>query len=276
MEESMNADSFLSNTIKRVFKPKQVLSASAWMEQNIVLSTRSSALAGKYRFSHTPYWRFICDLIDNPRVRKIVIRKSAQVGASTLLANALLYYVCNKNFPILYTGVSNESVKSFSERDLIPRFNDCEAIKEFLPSNTDDFKKLEFAFKSCTVRLVGAGSAQALASRPIAIAIADEVDKYASLESFGEAPSLNLIEARTITFPNDKKIFVVSTPTVASTSVIESEYLKGSQHKFFITCKHCQAKQVLDFKNIQWPSDCKDKEGVYDLDRVEKIGRAHV
>ena len=95
------------------------------------------------------------------------------------------------------------------------------------------------------------------------------------MESFGEAPSLNLIEARTITYPHDKKIFVTSTPTVASTSVIEAEFLKGSQHRYYVTCPACQEKQILEFKQVRWPDDCKDKDGCYDLDRVEREAKYH-
>ena len=239
------------------------------MERNIYLDTRSTAQAGYYRFRNTPYWKFIVDCAANPRIRKITIKKSAQVGATTLLANLILYYVCNAHYPLLYVSATATAAQKFSERDLRTRIEHCEAVQELRPANSDLEKNLEYQFKSCTVTLTGTGSAQGLAQMPIAIALVDEADKHESLASFGEAPALSLIEARTISFPNDKKIFVTSTPTIASTSVIQAEYLKGTQHLYYVTCPHCQQQQTLDFfKGVKWP-DTKDAEGMYDLNRVE-------
>ena len=116
--------------------------------------------------------------------------------------------------------------------------------------------------------MIGAGSPSKLASNPACVCIIDEADKTTDFASQGEAPALELAEDRTISFPNDRKFIVLSTPTVKKSSVVESQYLLGSQSKYFVACPHCHREQVLEFKRIKWPSDCKDANGERDLDRV--------
>lgn len=266
----MRAKTVLSDILRKTCKPRVIPPADVWVEREIRLSAKTSQLAGKYSLRHTPYLRRLYQDVSNSRVRRIVVKKGAQLGLTQFAANALLYYVGNHTVPLLMIMPSKESAQQFCERSLTPSLLNCEAIKPFISSNPDDLKKTEYLLDSCIVRVIGAGSPSKLASNPACVAIIDEADKMENFASKGEAPALELAEDRTLTFPNDKKVIVLSTPTEENLSVVHSQYLLGSQSKYFVACPHCHGAQVLRFEQVKWPRDCKDETGNYDLDRIER------
>ena len=268
---SSRASEVIGNLLQQIFEPRENISPADWVEREIRLDAKTSNKAGRYSLRHTPYLKKIYEDIGNPRIRKVILKKAAQVGATQFANNILLYYVCNHTFPILMIMPSRESAMQFCERSLTPSIFNCQAVQEYLTGKDDDLKKTEFLFTSCIARVIGAGSPSKLASNPACLCIIDEADKMETFESIGEAPALELAEARTISFPNDKKIVILSTPTSENTSVIHSQYLLGSQSKFFCTCPRCGSEQTLAFENIKWPEACKTEQGSWDLDSVERL-----
>jgi len=259
----------VSDILKKVFKPKEKLKPSDWVEGNIRLSSFTTTLHGQYSLRHTPYLRQLYDDIGNPRVRKIVLKKSAQIGATQFANNVILYYVCNFALNILMFMPSQTLAQQFCERSLTPTIHASPVVGNFLTGNEDDLKKTDFLFTSCIARVIGAGSPSRLSSNPAAIVIVDEADKLKDFASEGEAPALQLAEARTISFPNEKKILVMGTPTEENSSVIHSEFLKGSQSYFYVTCPSCNLEQILRFENVRGFEECKLEDGSYDLDLLE-------
>ena len=63
-----------------------------------------------------------------------------------------------------------------------------------------------------------------------------------------------LAEARTRTFAR-RKIFIVSTPTIAGVSTIEREYEASDQSRYFVPCPHCGHRQWLRFEQLRWERD---------------------
>jgi hypothetical protein len=59
-------------------------------------------------------------------------------------------------------------------------------------------------------------------------------------------------EARARTFGWRRKMFLVSTPTIAGLSRIEREYLATDQRRYFLPCPHCGAMQWLRFERLVW------------------------
>ena len=269
---SSRAVEIITGILARCFKPKEDIPPSDWCERNIRLDAKTSNLAGRYSLRHTPYLRQIYDDVGNPRIRKIILKKSAQIGATQFANNILLFYVCNFTFPLLMIMPSKEAAQQFCERSLTPSIYGSSEVKKCLTGNADDLKKTEMLFSSCILRCIGAGSPSKLASNPACLVIIDEADKMEDFESQGEAPALELAEDRTLSFPNDKKIIVLSTPTTENTSVVHSQYLLGSQSKYFVQCPHCQQEQTLRFEQIKWDA-AKLPDGTYDIDKVEQSTR---
>lgn len=63
-----------------LWKPPPRLTVSQWADRFRRLSAESSAEPGQWRTDRAPYQRGIMDAVSDPRVREIVVMKSAQVG----------------------------------------------------------------------------------------------------------------------------------------------------------------------------------------------------
>lgn len=53
-------------------------------------------------------------------------------------------------------------------------------------------------------------------------------------------------------FSRFSKMFLVSTPKIAGTSLIEREFIASDQRRFFVECPHCGEFQWLKFERLQW------------------------
>jgi len=186
-----------------------------------------------------------------------------------------MYVISKIPGPIIYASANRELAKSWSERELIPRLKECKATREMLPENSDDFRKNEMHFKSCSLALVGAQSAGALAGRPAQYIFGDETDKWPQ-ESVEEAAALDLLDARTHSYRGIEKKVFASTPTTP-TGVIWTEYLKGPQLNLAAQCPACLESFPLEFfpddekrGGIRWPPEHKDLLGNWDKDAVER------
>lgn len=252
------------------FKREEILPIDEWVEKHIRLTKRQSTHAGRYSLQRTPFFRQIYKDLADPYIRKVVLEKSAQVGASTVLGNVVLYYACNYTLPIAVIFPSQAMSQQFSERVLHPSLETTEPIKDILTGTSDDIRRSEFIFKTCTLKVIGGGSATKLSSNPVAILAVDEADKFSSIP--GEADALELAEDRTLTYQETKesKVFVCSTPTVSHSSTIHSQFLEGDQNYYYVPCPHCNHSQRLVFGNVKWDETAKNKDGEWIMSRVEK------
>lgn len=263
----------LKSDFRGLWKPVARKSPVEWCEDNITLDPRFSPRPGRFSFEFTPYLKKLHEWYGDRSVRQITFVKSAQVGGTTLLANLIQYSVAADPGPILYVTSTAENAKSWSERELIPRIRSCSAIRPLMPEDPDQFKKTEMQFKGSVVKLVGAQSVSAIASRPIRILLCDEVSKWPD-STATEAPALELAMARTIQFRNISKTVLVSTPTV-ETGAIWTQFLAGSRHRLHVCCPDCRHEQWLRFEQLNWSYDLRDESGLWNLDAVRESTLYH-
>ena len=72
-------------------KPPENLTVSEWAEKKRRLSSESSAEIGPYRVSRTPYLREIMDAFTAPKIHRIVVVASSQVGKTEMEMNMIGY-----------------------------------------------------------------------------------------------------------------------------------------------------------------------------------------
>ena len=105
--------------------------------------------------------------------------------------------------------------------------------------------------------LAGSNSPASLASRPIRVVLADEIDRYP--HSAGtEGDPVALAKKRSATFFN-RKVILTSTPTVKGASRIETAFEQSDQRQFYVPCADCGEHQVLRWSNVQWPEGQPEK-----------------
>lgn len=243
----------LFREIVRVVAPPPKLTVSQWADLYRRLSPESSAEPGQWRTERAPYQREIMDAVTDPMVETIVIMSSAQVGKTEILLNIIGYFIDYDPSPILVIQPTLEMAQTFSKDRLAPMIRDSLALRgKVADSKSRDSGNtiLHKRFPGGHITMVGANSPSGLASRPIRILLADEVDRF-PVSAGSEGDPLLLAEKRTTTFWNKKKVFV-STPTIKGISRIEKAYLASSQETWHLPCPSCGTYQPLLWGQVKF------------------------
>lgn len=237
----------------RTLKPPPPQTVSQWSDAERRLSSESSAEPGPWDTNRAPYLREIMDAINDPSIRKIVVKKAAQVGWTETINNYVAYYIARDPAPMLIIQPTLEMAQAWSKDRLAPMIRDTPALRgkvKDAKTREADNTILHKSFTGGHLTIVGANSPSSLASRPIRIVLADEVDRY-PVSAGTEGDPLTLAAKRQITFWNAKTV-LGSTPTVKNASVIDREFLKSDQRKFFVPCPDCGHEQDLRWEQVHW------------------------
>lgn len=237
----------------RQWLPPPDLTVSQWADAERRLSSESSAEPGQWRTDRAPFQRGIMDAISDPAVREVVVMKSAQVGWTEILLNCIGYHVHQDASPILLVQPTLEMAESFSRDRLAPMIRDTPALRGKIadPKARDSGNTLlHKAFAGGHITMAGANSPAGLASRPIRIAMFDEVDRF-PVSAGAEGDPVSLGRKRTTTFWN-RKTLMGSTPTVKGESRIEAAFDGSDQRYYFVPCPHCGEFQRLVWPQVRW------------------------
>jgi len=259
----MIATDSMQSALAALWEPRVKRDILDFVQREVWMSERFTNRPGLYDPSYTSYLVPCHRWFGDPEVRTISAPKGAQIGFTTFLANALMWAISEDPGPALFLTSTTDNAQSWSEREWLPRLNDCPRIKALMPRSRDAIKKLEQAFVSMTVKLSGAQSENNLASRPIRYLMNDEVDKWP--DGF-----LGIAEARTLSYRGVDKIVRGSTCTDESGPIWQS-WLQSTQHMWNVQCPVCREWQVLDFfKSVQWPKHHRDLIGKWDIEAVRR------
>jgi len=234
--------------------PDPLLTVSEWSDRHRMLSSKASAEPGRWRTSRTPYLKAIMDCLSPmSAVERIVFMKAAQLGATEMGNNWIGYVIHHAPGPMMAVSPTVEMAKRNSKQRIDPLIEESPVLAELIaPARSRDAGNTILAkeFRGGVLVMTGANSAVGLRSMPVRYLFLDEVDGYPS-DVDGEGDAISLAEARTRTFAR-RKIFVVSTPTIAGASSIEREYEASDQRRYFLPCPHCSHRQWLRFEQLRW------------------------
>ena len=234
--------------------PDPLLSVSEWSDRHRMLSSKASSEPGRWRTSRTPYLKEIMDCLSpTSPVERVVFMKAAQLGATEMGSNWIGYVIHHAPGPMMAVWPTVEMAKRNSKQRIDPLIEESAILKELIaPARSRDSGNTILAkeFRGGVLVMTGANSAVGLRSMPVRYLFLDEVDGY-PLDVDGEGNAVALAEARTRTFAR-RKIFIVSTPTIAGVSTIEREYEASDQRRYFVPCPHCGHRQWLRFEQLRW------------------------
>ncbi|MDK1379785.1 phage terminase large subunit family protein [Ralstonia nicotianae] len=234
--------------------PDPLLTVSEWSDRHRMLSSKASAEPGRWRTSRTPYLRAIMDCLSpTSPIERVVFMKAAQLGATEMGSNWIGYVIHHAPGPMMAVWPTVEMAKRNSKQRIDPLIEESAVLAERIaPARSRDSGNTILAkeFRGGVLVMTGANSAVGLRSMPVRYLFLDEVDGY-PLDVEGEGDAISLAEARTRTFAR-RKIFIVSTPTIAGASTIEREYDASDQRRYFVPCPHCDHRQWLRFEQLRW------------------------
>lgn len=216
--------------------------------------TSVSAEPGRWRTNRTPYLKEPMDRFTDPLIEKIVLCFGAQLGKTETELNMIGYALDQTSSPTMMVYPTDTIAKFASDKRVQPMIKSVKSISDKFDENS---KLLELDFNNGNYMvLVGANSPSSLSSRSIKYLFFDEIDKYPAFAG-KEADPIKLATERTKTFV-DKKIVMVSTPTVESGNIWQAFMSANERRQYYVPCPHCGVSQTLKFKQIKWPEEHND------------------
>jgi phage terminase large subunit GpA-like protein len=241
----------LDESVRRRLAPPPRLVVSAWADRYRVLSRESSAEPGRWRTDRAPYQRGILDAFSDPSIERIVVMSSAQIGKTEILNTLLAFFMAQDPAPILVLQPTLEMAEAWSKDRLAPMLRDTPRLRGLVAdarTRNAGNTLLHKEFPGGRITIAGANSPASLASRPIRIVLADEVDRYPS--SVGtEGDPIALAFKRTANFWN-RKLLMTSTPTLKGMSRIEAAWMESDQRRYLVPCPDCAFLQAFEWKQL--------------------------
>jgi phage terminase large subunit GpA-like protein len=193
------------------------------------------------------------DAPHEPGVKRTIIMSSAQVGKTEIINNTLGYHIDHDPCPTLVVQPTIDMAETWSKDRLAPMIRDTPAVRDKVKgvkSRDSGNTILHKTFPGGHVTAAGANAPASLASRPVRLVLCDEIDRFPP-SAGTEGDPVKLAEKRASTFWN-RKIILVSTPTVKGSSRIESEWELSDKRRFHVPCPHCGVPHVLAWGNVRF------------------------
>ena len=191
--------------------------------------------------------------VTEPGVHTITAQVATQLLKTSLLENVFGYHAHLDPCPMLLVQPKEDAATQFSKERIEPLIRATPVLRELVGSTktrSADDTLLYKAYPGGFLALVGAGSPDNLARRPVRIVCYDEIDKYPPLV---EGNPLDIGDERTATFPANWLSIRVCSPTIEDESEINASYLASDQRQASVACPHCGHRQFLNFwKHVLW------------------------
>lgn len=250
---------------KNGLKPLPKTSVSQWADNYRMLSSGISAEPGKWKTSRAPYQKDIMNAFTESGIHRVVVKSSSQIGKSDMMNNVIGRFAHLDPCAIMMIQPTIDMAQDYSKTRIAPMIRDTKVLNNLfydVKSRDANNTILSKVFPGGRLIMCGANSPAGLASRPIRILLADEVDRFP--DSAGtEGDPVDLAAKRMTTFWNSC-MGLFSTPTNDGSSRIDEEYLAGTQEEWQHKCPNCGEYHLLrhidmtvDYKEIKTPSGKK-------------------
>jgi len=198
--------------------------------------------------------------ITEPGVHIVTCMVATQLLKTSLIENTFGFHADLDPCPMMIVQPKDEAAEQFSKERITPFISATPALRRIVGTGktrsaeeTINYK----AFPGGFLALVGAGSPDNLARRPLRIICYDEIDKYTVTR---EGLATDIGDERLASFANWISIRVCS-PTVKGESAIEASWNESDQRRASIACPHCEHRQFLEFEHLQWEKQTDTETG---------------
>jgi phage terminase large subunit GpA-like protein len=169
LQTATQVSQFIGTIVADALRPDPVLSVWEWADEFRRLSQKSSAQTGKYRTSKTPYWREVMECLSaHSPVRRVVVRKPAQVGFTEVLNNWTGYIIDHAPGPTLLVQPTVDMCKRYSKQRIAPMIEDTPVLRAKvteMKSRDSGNTILEKDFAGGVLVMAGANSSTGLRGR---------------------------------------------------------------------------------------------------------------
>lgn len=236
-----NNSSIFWESEREQWRPPEDLSISETAEKYRVLSS-AAAEKGPLKLDRTPYLVPFMNKMADPIVEMGVFCKPAQI-AGTEMAISIICHYSLESCPIMVALADEDTAKYIARERIQQMYRSSPELSKLIDEsrfNVDEITLKNGAY----IAMAWASSVAKLASRPIKVAICDEVDKPGYFVSTKEASPISLIKERTESFYT-KKIILLSTPTDDTGNIYKYLMLCDVIYDWHVPCPHCGVFQPL-------------------------------
>ena len=244
-----------SSHFAKAILPPPDINIWEWADRYRVIPKGAGSEPGRWRTDRTPYAKEIMyALSPQCKTSQVVVIKGTQLGCTEIGTNMIGFYIDTDPSPMGLWMPTDDLEKKHAKKRLWKMVEATPVLNSRVSPRTtaqNSSTLQEWAFPGGSLSIGGSNSGAMFRSDSYRIIILDDMDGFAD-EVGDEGSPAELAEKRTDTYPNNKKIYKNSTPTIKGESHIESEYEDSDQREFFVPCPHCKEKQVISFDYIRW------------------------
>jgi phage terminase large subunit GpA-like protein len=240
----------------RKFLPPPNIGPEVWAEQYRRMGAAESAFLGRFSFILVPYFRWFLQRFRDPAVRKLVCKKSAQVGwTQSVICNLMGYFAHVERATCVAMFPKEGSARNFDREKFEPMVESTPALTRLMPrkSRTKDQTALFKSYPGGFIKFVGSNSIADVKSTSARRLIVEEPDDC-NQNLRGQGDSIKLIEERGKTY-RDVKVLIGGTPSVKSVSSIDDEYDQSDRNEWHVPCPDCGEFQALEWEQVRYVSD---------------------
>lgn len=240
----------IKHVVRSSLLPPEDISIREHAEKNLYLVAGKNPFPGLVDFSKTPYLYEPLDaLMPDNGIEKVVLMKGWQTGG-TLTGLAWMLWVMDASPAYMLIVQPNDELrKTFSQHRINPIITHCKSLRDKVEQDVGKQKIekdsiLTKSFPGGCLFLGTSTSNSALRSHSFQNIMFDEVSAYQTNTQKNGDPC-GLAVGRTSAYEGRKKLFYVSTPSIAGQCRIEAEYLTTDQRKYFLPCLGCGHMQLI-------------------------------
>lgn len=229
-----------------------------------------SPIPGRFSFRVTPYLVEPLDATIDPAVRRVVFRKSAQIGwTDGVVLNLIGHRIDNDPSRMLVLFPREKTAVDFNDEKLEPMIEATPALraKVNLGSRKAGNRQLFKKFAGGFLKLIASNSPGDVKSTSAPIVIVEEPDDC-NQNVRGQGDSITLAVERVKAYHN-AKIVEGGTPTIEDVSQIDDEFGKSDKRYWKVPCHACGAEEPLEWDNVQWDKDESHLDPVFGKHRPE-------
>lgn len=248
-----------------ILRRPERLTVSEWADRYRELDARFSAEPGRWSCERTPYLREIMDSFADRSVSRITFVKSARVGGSETINNALLYAADCDPGPVLYVLPTEDAAADEVKGRLRSMIESSERVRRLIPEHGDWATLKEIYLKTLTIWMAWAQAPVTLTRRTCRYVVIDELDNCRKAAGhLGD--HLQLAAERTTTYGHRGRVLDVSTPTTGDMPAWAA-WEASDQRRFYVPCPLCGVYQYMRFDRIRVPENERDHNRI-EADRI--------
>ena len=244
----------------------------------------------------------VCIEVDSPTHLFLAGRSLVPTHNSDIMNNVLGRYAHLDPCAVMMIQPTIELAQDYSKSRISPMIRDTKVLSQvFYETKSEDGAKtrdgkntiLSKLFPGGRLIMCGANSPAGLASRPVRVLLADEVDRFP--DSAGtEGDPVDLAAKRMTTFWN-RVMGLFSTPTNEGSSRIDVEYQTGTQEEWQHECPNCgeyhlirhtemeceteehkdaKGRKIVVVSDVKWR--CPDCGSTFSEDEMRKVPQKYI